>query len=78
MSLDGIVVRAIAHELRQLAEHRIHRIHQPDDHTLVLQLRGGGLRGQSRLLLSANPTYPRSTGSRGLSRTRLKRPCSAC
>ncbi|AGA58314.1 putative RNA-binding protein, snRNP like protein [Thermobacillus composti KWC4] len=59
MSLDGIVVRAIAHELRQLAGTRIHRIHQPDDHTLVLQLRGGGLRGQSRLLLSANPTYPR-------------------
>jgi len=59
MSLDGIVVRAIAHELRQLAGTRIHRIHQPDDHTLVLQLRGGGLRGQSRLLMSANPTYPR-------------------
>jgi predicted ribosome quality control (RQC) complex YloA/Tae2 family protein len=59
MSLDGIVVRAIAHELRQLAGTRIHRIHQPDDHTLVLQLRGGGLRGQPRLLLSANPTYPR-------------------
>jgi len=59
MSLDGIVVRAIAHELRQLAGTRIHRIHQPDDHTLVLQLRGGGLRELSRLLLSANPTYPR-------------------
>ncbi|OUM96445.1 MAG: hypothetical protein A9Z00_13585 [Thermobacillus sp. ZCTH02-B1] len=59
MSLDGMVVRAIAHELRQLAGTRIHRIHQPDDHTLVLQLRGGGLRGQPRLLLSANPTYPR-------------------
>lgn len=59
MSLDGMVVRAIAHELRQLAGTRIHRIHQPDDHTLVLQLRGGGLRGQPRLLLSANPTWPR-------------------
>jgi Predicted RNA-binding protein homologous to eukaryotic snRNP len=59
MSLDGMVVRAIAHELRQLAGSRIHRIHQPDDHTLVLQLRGGALRGQPRLLISANPTYPR-------------------
>ena len=59
MSLDGMVVRAIAHELRQLAGTRIHRIHQPDEHTLVLQLRGGPLRGQPRLLLSANPTYPR-------------------
>lgn len=59
MALDGIVVRAVAHELRQLAGTRIHRIHQPDEHTLVIQLRGGGLRGQTRLLLSANPTYPR-------------------
>lgn len=59
MALDGIVVRALAHELTQLEGTRIHKIHQPDEHTLVFQIRGGALQGQGRLLLSANPTYPR-------------------
>src|SRR5690606_15752034 len=36
---------------------RIHKIHQPTDHELVLGIRGAGMQG--RLLLSANPTYPR-------------------
>ncbi|WP_339278585.1 NFACT RNA binding domain-containing protein [Paenibacillus sp. FSL W8-1187] len=57
MALDGFVLRAAAHELQQLVGSRIHKIHQPSSHDLVLQTRGAG--GGKRLLLSANPTYPR-------------------
>ncbi|WP_274650500.1 Rqc2 family fibronectin-binding protein [Paenibacillus humicola] len=57
MSLDGIVTRAVVRELEACAGARIHKIHQPTGHDLVLQIRGGSVSG--RLLLSANPTYPR-------------------
>ncbi len=57
MALDGIVARALAHELKQLTGARIHKIHQPDEHTLVFSIRAASVQG--RLLLSANPTYPR-------------------
>ncbi|SDT42496.1 Predicted component of the ribosome quality control (RQC) complex, YloA/Tae2 family, contains fibronectin-binding (FbpA) and DUF814 domains [Paenibacillaceae bacterium GAS479] len=57
MALDGFVTRAAVHELQQLVGSRIHKIHQPTKHDLVLQTRGSG--GGRRLLLSANPTYPR-------------------
>ncbi|MCM3746159.1 NFACT family protein [Paenibacillus pasadenensis] len=57
MALDGFVTRAVVHELQQLVGNRIHKIHQPSPHDLVLQTRGSG--GGRRLLLSANPTYPR-------------------
>ncbi|NBD26424.1 Rqc2 family fibronectin-binding protein [Paenibacillus glycinis] len=57
MALDGIVTRAVADELQACIGARIHKIHQPTPHDLVLQIRGGGIQG--RLLLSANPTYPR-------------------
>lgn len=57
MALDGIVTRAVVHELQACVGTRIHKIHQPTDHDLVLQIRGGGRQG--KLLLSANPTYPR-------------------
>ncbi|QHT61842.1 fibronectin/fibrinogen-binding protein [Paenibacillus lycopersici] len=57
MALDGIVTRAIADELQTCVGARIHKIHQPSPHDLVLQIRGG--RNPGRLLLSANPTYPR-------------------
>ena len=57
MALDGIVTRALAHELRIIVGARIAKIHQPDEHTLVFQIRGA--QAQGRLLLSANPTYPR-------------------
>lgn len=58
MALDGIVVRAITAELQRCVGARIHKIHQPTEHDLVLSVRGGGL--NSKLLLSANPTYPRT------------------
>lgn len=57
MALDGIVTRAIVQELQKCVGTRIHKIHQPSPHDLVLQLRGNGAQG--KLLLSANPTYPR-------------------
>lgn len=57
MALDGIVVRAITAELQRCVGARIHKIHQPTEHELVLSIRGSGVSG--KLLLSANPTYPR-------------------
>jgi len=57
MALDGIVTGAIVRELQPLVGARFHKIHQPNDHDLVMQVRGGGAHG--RLLVSANPTYPR-------------------
>ncbi|AZN42085.1 Rqc2 family fibronectin-binding protein [Paenibacillus albus] len=57
MALDGIVTRAITHELKACIGARIYKIHQPGPHDLVLQIRGGGVQG--KLLISANPTYPR-------------------
>ncbi|PWW06204.1 putative ribosome quality control (RQC) complex YloA/Tae2 family protein [Paenibacillus cellulosilyticus] len=57
MSMDGIVIRAVVHELQSCVGSRIHKIHQPTPHDLVVQIRGGSTPG--KLLLSANPTYPR-------------------
>ncbi|MBD3918137.1 NFACT family protein [Paenibacillus sp. PR3] len=57
MSMDGIVIRAVVHELQSCVGSRIHKIHQPTPHDLVVQIRGGATPG--KLLLSANPTYPR-------------------
>ncbi|WP_340023078.1 NFACT RNA binding domain-containing protein [Paenibacillus sp. FSL K6-1096] len=57
MALDGIVTRAIVHELQSFIGARISKIYQPDTHDLIFTLRGAG--GGGKLLLSANPTYPR-------------------
>nr|WP_145403998.1 NFACT RNA binding domain-containing protein [Paenibacillus xylanexedens] len=57
MALDGIVTRAIVHELQSCIGGRISKIHQPNGHDVVLTLRAQ--RGNSKLLVSASPTYPR-------------------
>jgi predicted ribosome quality control (RQC) complex YloA/Tae2 family protein len=57
MALDGIVTRAIVHELQSFIGARIGKIYQPSNHDLIFNLRGAG--GGGKLLLSANPTYPR-------------------
>lgn len=57
MALDGIVTYAVTQELSRCIGARIHKIHQPTEHELVLGIRGAGAQG--KLLLSANPTYPR-------------------
>lgn len=57
MALDGLLLQALTHELQACVGGRINKIYQPSDRDLVLQIRS---RGQNfKLLLSANPTYPR-------------------
>lgn len=57
MSLDGVVTRAIVHELQETIGSRINKIHQPSNHDIVFHMR---VRGNNlKLILSANPTYPR-------------------
>lgn len=58
MALDGLVVHALVHELQVCVGGRINKIHQPSDHDIVIQLRAQG--ANRKLLLSANPTYPRA------------------
>jgi len=57
MALDGMTVRALVRELGELAGGRIFRIHQPNPHDLVWQIRANGR--TVKLLLSASPTVPR-------------------
>ncbi|GAA4715964.1 Rqc2 family fibronectin-binding protein [Brevibacillus fulvus] len=57
MAFDGVVMRAVSEELSSLVGSRISRIYQPHTSDIVLQLRGHN--GNHKLLLSANPTYPR-------------------
>lgn len=57
MSLDGIVIRALVHELQPYVGARLHKIYQPTGQELVLHMRGQGVAG--RLLLSAHPSMPR-------------------
>lgn len=57
MALDGIVTRSIVQELQKCVGGRINKVHQPAGSDLIFQLRSQG--ENLRLLLSANPTYPR-------------------
>jgi predicted ribosome quality control (RQC) complex YloA/Tae2 family protein len=57
MSLDGIVTRALVHELQACVKARIHKIYQPTDNELIMHVRGQGVNG--KLLLSAHPSMPR-------------------
>lgn len=57
MALDGLVVHAIVHELQSCVGSRIHKIYQPDVHDILFHLRIQ--RSNKKLLLSAQPTYPR-------------------
>lgn len=58
MAFDGIVTRAVTHELdKQLATGRIMKIHQPTDTDIVMQIRTRN--GNMRLLLSASLSFPR-------------------
>ena len=57
MSLDGIVIRAVAHELAACVGGRINKVYQPSANEILLHIRDRN--GSRKLLLSANPTYPR-------------------
>lgn len=57
MSLDGLVVHSLVQELQACVGGRINKVHMPSGHDIVLQLRAQG--SNKKLLISANPTYPR-------------------
>ncbi|WEK52860.1 MAG: NFACT RNA binding domain-containing protein [Candidatus Cohnella colombiensis] len=57
MSLDGIVTRALVHELQSCIHARIYKIYQPTDNEMLWHIRGQGVNG--KLLLSAHPSMPR-------------------
>jgi predicted ribosome quality control (RQC) complex YloA/Tae2 family protein len=57
MSLDGLVVHSLVHELQGCVGGRINKVHMPSGNDIVLHLRAQG--SNVKLLLSANPTYPR-------------------
>jgi predicted ribosome quality control (RQC) complex YloA/Tae2 family protein len=58
MAFDGIVLRAVTHELNQtIAGGRIDKIYQPLPRDLLLSIRNRGK--NYKLLISANPAYPR-------------------
>jgi predicted ribosome quality control (RQC) complex YloA/Tae2 family protein len=57
MAFDGLVLHAIAHELQACIGGRINKIHQHSENDILLLLRAQGK--NVKLLLSANPTYPR-------------------
>ena len=58
MAFDGVVVAAVTHELNAcLRDGRIDKIYQPEKDEIILTVRAQG--ANYRLLLSANPSYPR-------------------
>lgn len=57
MAFDGVVTRALTQELHRLVGGRISKIHQPHHSDIIMQIRAKG--ENVKLLLSANPTYPR-------------------
>ena len=58
MALDGIAISALCHELNEkLSGGRIDKIHQPERDELIVSVRTFG--GAHKLLICANPSYPR-------------------
>ncbi|WP_027414528.1 Rqc2 family fibronectin-binding protein [Aneurinibacillus terranovensis] len=57
MAFDGIVTRAIVHELNPLVTGRINKVYQPTATDIIMQIRTRT--GNVRLLLSASHSFPR-------------------
>lgn len=57
MAFDGMMVYGIVHELQKLENGRLSKIYQPYERDLIFHIRANG--ENVRLLLSANPSYPR-------------------
>lgn len=57
MSFDGIVTRALTHELQLLIGAKVAKIYQPQATELIIHTRGQG--SHQRLLLSAHPSFAR-------------------
>ncbi|GIP36723.1 hypothetical protein J31TS4_00030 [Paenibacillus sp. J31TS4] len=72
MALDGLVIHAVVRELQACVGGRISKIHQPNDTDIALQIRAQG--HSYKLLLSANPTYPRVHLTGGASFNPLEAP----
>ena len=58
MALDGVTICALVNELnKRLSGGKIDKIHQPERDEIVLHIRHAG--ENIRLLMCANPSYPR-------------------
>src|SRR5699024_746082 len=57
MEFDGLFTRAIVHELQQLEDGRLSKIHQPNENELIITIRAEGK--NARLLMSIHPSYAR-------------------
>ncbi|GGK14107.1 hypothetical protein GCM10010965_03900 [Caldalkalibacillus thermarum] len=57
MAIDGMMIHALLEEMQILKSGRITKIYQPFERDIVLHIRAQGK--NHRLLVSANPTYPR-------------------
>lgn len=57
MAFDGMMVYGIVNELQELENGRLSKIYQPFERDLIFHIRANGK--NVRLLLSANPSYPR-------------------
>jgi predicted ribosome quality control (RQC) complex YloA/Tae2 family protein len=55
--MDGIAIYALVDQLRHLEDAKINKIHQPNEHELVWQMRHNGQ--NLKLILSAHPVYAR-------------------
>jgi predicted ribosome quality control (RQC) complex YloA/Tae2 family protein len=57
MPFDGVFTSAIINELSMLENHKIDKVHQPSRDEIILQIKKD--RKTVKVLLSANPSYPR-------------------
>ncbi|MFS1513285.1 NFACT family protein [Chengkuizengella sp. SCS-71B] len=72
MAIDGLVIHALIHELQNCVGGRINKIYQPNEHDIRLHIRAQGK--NQKLILSANPTYPRVHLTEGSSQNPLEAP----
>ncbi|NBI29623.1 Rqc2 family fibronectin-binding protein [Chengkuizengella marina] len=72
MAIDGLVIHALIHELQNCVGGRINKIYQPNEHDIRLHIRAQGK--NQKLILSANPTYPRAHLTEGSSQNPMEAP----
>ena len=54
MAFDGIVTKAIAHELKNIVGYKIDKVYEPDKNTIVLGLYGKGTNLSLLMCISSN------------------------
>ncbi|MDP5273353.1 Rqc2 family fibronectin-binding protein [Chengkuizengella axinellae] len=72
MAIDGLVIHALIHELQNCVGGRINKIYQPNEHDIRIHIRAQGK--NKKLILSANPTYPRVHLTEGTSKNPMEAP----